>query len=223
MGLHASPTELSGPTALVRRRVLGLDIPQRRRFGGRFRSAPGQVLLGGLRLCFVQPRRNRTSSVRSQLRVGDGARDLAAGVLQRAFAKGQLTRHELDERLSLILAARVRKTSDRPWRTWRNTSSFARTRRCGATGWTDGIVPIQSLKHQTPGVVRANGLWPYWRARLPQNSRDVVAFHWRQPRPTDPHAAGAGPFDPACDMSFWLWPIDLRGCATGTDLRPIAP
>lgn len=71
-------------------------------------SLPGQVLLGVLRLCFVEPRRNNTSSVRSQLRVGDGARDLAAGVLQRAFAKGQLTRHELDERLSLVLAARAR-------------------------------------------------------------------------------------------------------------------
>ena len=56
----------------------------------------------------VEPRRNRASSVRSQLRVGDGARDLAVGVLQRAFAKGQLTRHELDDRLSLVLAARTR-------------------------------------------------------------------------------------------------------------------
>jgi hypothetical protein len=46
--------------------------------------------------------------VRSQLRVGDAARELAAGVLQRAFAKGQLTRHELDERLSLVHAAQVR-------------------------------------------------------------------------------------------------------------------
>jgi DUF1707 SHOCT-like domain len=57
---------------------------------------------------FVDARRNRSSSVRSQLRVGDGGKELAAGVLQRAFAKGQLTRLELDERLSLVLAARVR-------------------------------------------------------------------------------------------------------------------
>lgn len=54
-------------------------------------------------------RHNRSSSVRSQLRVGDGGRELAAGVLQRAFVKGQLTRHELDERLSLVLGARIRK------------------------------------------------------------------------------------------------------------------
>ncbi len=33
---------------------------------------------------------------------------MAAWVLQRAFAKGQLTRHELEERLSLVLAARIR-------------------------------------------------------------------------------------------------------------------
>jgi hypothetical protein len=46
--------------------------------------------------------------VRSQLRVGDGARDLAVGVLQRAFVKGQLTQHEFEERLSLVLAARIR-------------------------------------------------------------------------------------------------------------------
>jgi hypothetical protein len=98
-------------------------------------------------------------------------------------------------------------TSDRHWRTWRNTSSFARTRRCGATGWTDGIVPIQSLKHQTPGV------------RTSQ--RDVVAFHWRQTRPTDPHAAGAGPFDPACDIAFRLWPMNWFIEARSVSWRPV--
>lgn len=46
--------------------------------------------------------------MRSQLRVGDGSRDLAAGVLQRAFTKGQLTRDELDDRLTLVFAARTR-------------------------------------------------------------------------------------------------------------------
>ena len=46
--------------------------------------------------------------MRSSLRVGDAARDLAAGVLQRAFAKGQLSPHELDDRLALVLAARTR-------------------------------------------------------------------------------------------------------------------
>jgi hypothetical protein len=57
---------------------------------------------------FVNRRGDRAPSVRSQLRVGDAARDLAAGVLQRAFVKGQLTRHELDERLALVFAARIR-------------------------------------------------------------------------------------------------------------------
>ncbi len=47
--------------------------------------------------------------MRGQLRVGDGARELAAGVVQRAFVKGQLTRGELDERLSLVFAARTRR------------------------------------------------------------------------------------------------------------------
>jgi Domain of unknown function (DUF1707) len=46
--------------------------------------------------------------VRSQLRVGDRSRDLAAGVLQRAFAKGQLTHDELEDRLALVFAARIR-------------------------------------------------------------------------------------------------------------------
>lgn len=46
--------------------------------------------------------------MRSQLRVGDKGRERAAGVLQRAFAKGQLTHEELDERLALVLVARVR-------------------------------------------------------------------------------------------------------------------
>ena len=56
----------------------------------------------------MEPQRNKASSVRSRLRVGDAARDLAAGVLQRAFAKGQLTQAELDNRLAAVLAARTR-------------------------------------------------------------------------------------------------------------------
>jgi Domain of unknown function (DUF1707) len=46
--------------------------------------------------------------VRSQLRVGDKGRERAAGVVQRAFAMGQLTHDELDARLALVLSARVR-------------------------------------------------------------------------------------------------------------------
>jgi hypothetical protein len=51
---------------------------------------------------------NEALSIRSRLRVGDRTRDLAAGVLQRAYAKGQLTRPELDERLGRVLEARIR-------------------------------------------------------------------------------------------------------------------
>ena len=47
-------------------------------------------------------------SVRGRLRVGDQSRDLAAGVLQRAFSKGQLSKQELDDRLAIVFAARRR-------------------------------------------------------------------------------------------------------------------
>jgi hypothetical protein len=47
-------------------------------------------------------------SVRSRLRVGDKSRDRAAGVLQRAFTKGQLSKEEFDYRLALVFAAKVR-------------------------------------------------------------------------------------------------------------------
>lgn len=56
----------------------------------------------------MDPRPSKALSVRSKLRVGDRTRDVAAGVLQRAYAKGQLTRPELDERLGLVFAARIR-------------------------------------------------------------------------------------------------------------------
>jgi hypothetical protein len=56
----------------------------------------------------MDPGPSKALSVRSKLRVGDTTRDLAAGVLQRAYAKGQLTRPELDERLALVFAARIR-------------------------------------------------------------------------------------------------------------------
>jgi Domain of unknown function (DUF1707) len=46
--------------------------------------------------------------VRSQLRVGDRAKEVAVGVLQRAFTKGQLTHDELEDRLALVFAARIR-------------------------------------------------------------------------------------------------------------------
>lgn len=71
----------------------------------------GSVLQAGLTSEFVgatEPRPNSALSVRAKLRVGDRTRDLAAGVLQRAFAKGQLTRPELDERLVLVFDAHIR-------------------------------------------------------------------------------------------------------------------
>lgn len=57
----------------------------------------------------MKPQPGKKPSIRSQLRVGDKGKDRAAGVLQRAFARGQLTRQELDERLVLVFTARVRK------------------------------------------------------------------------------------------------------------------
>jgi Domain of unknown function (DUF1707) len=56
----------------------------------------------------MKPQPGKKSSVRRQLRVGDKGKDRAAGVLQRAFARGQLTREELDDRLALVFAARIR-------------------------------------------------------------------------------------------------------------------
>ena len=56
----------------------------------------------------VQPHSDGRLSVRGRLRVGDQSRDMAAGVLQRAFAKGQLSKEELDDRLGLVFAARIR-------------------------------------------------------------------------------------------------------------------
>jgi hypothetical protein len=47
-------------------------------------------------------------TVRGRLRVGDQSRDLAVGVLQRAFARGQLSKQELDDRLAIVFAARIR-------------------------------------------------------------------------------------------------------------------
>ena len=39
--------------------------------------------------------------------MGDRGKELAAGLVQRAFAKGQLSKDELDNRLSVVLEARV--------------------------------------------------------------------------------------------------------------------
>ena len=46
--------------------------------------------------------------MRGRLRVGDKSRDRAAGVLQRAFSKGQLSKDDLDERLTMVFGAQVR-------------------------------------------------------------------------------------------------------------------
>ena len=56
----------------------------------------------------VQHQPGKPLSVRGRLRVGDRGKELAAGLLQRAFAKGQLSKDELDHRLSVVLEARVR-------------------------------------------------------------------------------------------------------------------
>ena len=51
---------------------------------------------------------NQQISVRGRLRVGDSGRELAVGVLKRAFARGQLSQEELDERVGLAYAAKIR-------------------------------------------------------------------------------------------------------------------
>jgi hypothetical protein len=56
----------------------------------------------------VEPQPGNPLSVRGRLRVGDRGKELAVGLLQRAFAKGQLSKEELDHRLSVVLEARVR-------------------------------------------------------------------------------------------------------------------
>jgi hypothetical protein len=56
----------------------------------------------------IEPQPGKPLSVRGRLRVGDRGTQLAAGLLQRAFAKGQLSKDELDDRLSVVLEARVR-------------------------------------------------------------------------------------------------------------------
>jgi hypothetical protein len=56
----------------------------------------------------VEPQSDNPLSVRGRLRVGDRGKDRASGVLQRAFAKGQLSKEELGQRLSVVFDARVR-------------------------------------------------------------------------------------------------------------------
>jgi hypothetical protein len=82
----------------------------------------------------VEPDPDGGLSVRGRLRVGDQSRDLAAGVLQRAFSKGQLSKQELDDRLAIVFTARIRndlrpaledlveyqavRSNPRLWRLW---------------------------------------------------------------------------------------------------------
>jgi hypothetical protein len=82
----------------------------------------------------VEPHSDGRLTVRGRLRVGDQSRDLAAGVLQRAFSKGQLSKQELDDRLAIVFAARIRndlkpaledlveyqavRSNPRLWRLW---------------------------------------------------------------------------------------------------------
>jgi Domain of unknown function (DUF1707) len=56
----------------------------------------------------VEPKSGDSLSVRARLRVGDRGRERAATLVQRAFAKGQLSQDELEDRLSVVLAARIR-------------------------------------------------------------------------------------------------------------------
>jgi hypothetical protein len=82
----------------------------------------------------VEPHSDGGLSLRGRLRVGDQSRDLAAGVLQRAFSKGQLSKQELEDRLAIVFAARIRndlkpalddlveyqavRSNPRLWRLW---------------------------------------------------------------------------------------------------------
>lgn len=82
----------------------------------------------------IEPEPAKPLSVRGRLRVGDRGKELAAGLLQRAFAKGQLSKDELEHRLSVVLEARVRndlrpaledleeyqlvRTNPRRWQYW---------------------------------------------------------------------------------------------------------
>jgi hypothetical protein len=47
-------------------------------------------------------------TARSRIRLGDKGRERAIGVLQRAFAKGQLTKEEFEQRVEVASAARMR-------------------------------------------------------------------------------------------------------------------
>jgi hypothetical protein len=73
------------------------------------RIRPAQILdLCSLVVDEVEPRPGNPLSVRGRLRVGDRGKELAAGLLQRAFTKGQLSKEDLDHRLSVVFVARVR-------------------------------------------------------------------------------------------------------------------
>ncbi|HEY6474032.1 MAG TPA: DUF1707 domain-containing protein [Acidimicrobiales bacterium] len=55
----------------------------------------------------VPPEKSGLSG-RARTRVGDAGRERAIGVLQRAFAKGQLTHEELDRRVEVVYRAQIR-------------------------------------------------------------------------------------------------------------------
>jgi hypothetical protein len=57
-----------------------------------------------------------------------------SGPLRRANSRGM----SLMNVSPSYLRRESEMTCGRHWRTWRNISSFARIRACGATGWTDG-------------------------------------------------------------------------------------
>ena len=96
---------------------------------------------------------------------------------KRAFARGELSRHELDERLSLVLAARIRNDL-RP----ALEDLEEGPRRCGDTGWTDCIrINVRNYCppfYSTPGL---GHLGPSIRRDLGQWVADVLSpWNWAQ-------------------------------------------
>jgi hypothetical protein len=163
--------------------VLGLDIPQRRRFGERFRSSLAGSSSAVLGCVSWSPgeteRRLCAASCGSETGQETWPPEFFSEPLQRGNSRGM----SLTNDFPLYLRRVFEMTSDRPWRTWRNTSSFARTRRCGATGWTDGTVPIQSLKHQIPRSSYEPTVCGRIGAPTAPNSWDVVVFTGRRRGP----------------------------------------
>jgi len=85
----------------------------------------------------VEPQPDNPLSVRGRLRVGDRGKELAAGLLQRAFAKGQLSKDDLDHRLSVVLEARIRNDLRPALEDLEEYQLVRVTHVCGRTGLID--------------------------------------------------------------------------------------